>query len=460
MRSERNLEATFDFSPLDPRQAEIFATLNNVLKKCCKALDFATCDLTADVADDRGRKGMSAEQVVRFALVKQLYGWSYQQLYERVHDSIALRRFCSCEFEIVPKPSTLHENIKKLTAETFEEVNRLLLLHAKREGIEDGLKTRIDCTVVETNIHHPTDSSLLWDGIRVVTRMLIQGRKSFPEAGLAFKNRTRVCKKLAFEIANAKHTETKLPLYRELLGYGREVLGYGREGVKALRGLLAKEDRKEAARMAAKELEAIVQLLAQVIDQAHRRVIKGEQVPADEKVVSLFEPHTDIIEKGGRETEFGHKICVTVGKGNLVLGCQIEEGNPADSTLFKGVLLAHKEQYGYFPRTVALDGGFASADNAEWAKERGVEEISFTKRVGAKLRELLVPNPLQRMLAKFRAGVEAIISALKRGVGLGRCLWEGWESFRSYVWSGIAAHNLKLIARELLQRQRKAKART
>lgn len=459
MRKKRNDDAWLDFAPMDPEEIEKLEIMAKILKSADGLLDLLTIDLTEDVNPDLGREGMSAEQVLRMAIVKQMYGWSYKQLYSRVHDSIALRKFCGYEFTWVPKPQTLCENIKKIQPETFEAVNKALVKYARKAGIDDGLKVRIDTTTVETNIHHPTDSSLIRDGVVVITRMLHSARKIFPAAEISFHDRTRVVKKRVFNIANAKNDTQRLGPYQELIGFGKEVLGYARSATKKLQAIDGTQDIRTAARLVGTQLKEAAALLAKVIKQTKQRVIKGRHVPADEKVTSFFEPHTDIIEKGGRETVFGHKVCVTVGKGNLVLDAMIEPGNPADTEFFQAALDRHRKLYGYAPQSTAADGGFASKANAEYALSKGVVNVSFSKRVGKTLDELLPVPAVQKLLRKFRAGVEGIISALKRGVGLGRCLWKGWESFQSYVWSSIVAHNLKMLTATMFTRRRRRPAR-
>lgn len=448
-----------DFLVVDPKDKETFEIMDKILKSADRELDLVLADLTTGVDLSVGRTGMSAEQVLRMAIVKQIYGFSYQQLSARVADSNMLRKFCDYEWGAVPAAQTLQENIQKLRPETLEAVNRALVKYAKKEKVEDGRKVRIDTTAVETNIHHPTDSSLIWDGVRVITRMLRSAKSVFPDAGLTFHNRTRVVKKRVYAISNAKSAEERVKLYRELVSYAEEVLGYARDAVRKLKGLDGTEDTRQAARMVAAEIKEVADLLAKVIDQTKRRVFKDEKVPAEEKIVSLFEPHTDIIEKGGREPIFGHKVCLTVGKRNLVLDAMMDRGNPADTEFFPQALDRHRALYGYAPETVAADGGFASTENAEYALDRGVVNVSFSKRVSRAIERLLPGRALQKLLLKFRAGVEGIISALKRGVGLGRCLWKGWESFQSYVWSSLVAHNLKMLTDTVWKRRQRRLAR-
>jgi IS5 family transposase len=183
-----------------------------------------------------------------------------------------------------------------------------------------------------------------------------------------------------------------------------------------------------------------------VLEQTERRVFAGEKVHAREKLYSIFEDHTDIIQKGGRDTVFGHKICFGTGKSKMILDCIMERGNPNDTTYFRELLERHAENYGQAPWKTACDGGFYSKANADYAKEIGVRDVFFSKGTKKKLLDYVRSSWIYKQLRRFRNGVEACISWLKRCFGLERCNWSGWESFQSYVWSGIVAYNLNIIA--------------
>jgi IS5 family transposase len=188
-------------------------------------------------------------------------------------------------------------------------------------------------------------------------------------------------------------------------------------------------------------------LVERVIWQTERRVLHGESVPAAEKLVSLFEPHTDIIVKGAREVQYGHKLTLVSGRSGLILDALIEEGNPTDSQRFLPLLERHIEHYGTAPRQMAADGAYASHDNLTQAKARGVEDVAFHKKRGLSIEAMVKSHWVYRVLRNFRAGIEANISCLKRAYGLARCTWKGWEHFRAYVWSSVVAYNLALFAR-------------
>jgi IS5 family transposase len=246
-------------------------------------------------------------------------------------------------------------------------------------------------------------------------------------------------------IQRARTKEKRVPLYRDLLKVSGKVLGYAR----AARDVLA-DSAEEGLRRLAFELNRHRRLLERVVDQTERRVLRGESVPAGEKVVSIFEAHTDVIVKDGRDTLYGHKVFLTGGASGLVLDCVIRDGNPADSTLSTPMLQRQKEIYGRPPRQAALDGGFASKENLRAAKDLGVADVCFAKKRGLKVPDMVKSTWVYRKLRDFRAGIEGMISFLKRAFGLDRCTWRGELSFQSYVRSGVLAANLLTLARHTL----------
>jgi IS5 family transposase len=188
-------------------------------------------------------------------------------------------------------------------------------------------------------------------------------------------------------------------------------------------------------------------LIERIIAQTERRVLHGEAVAANEKIVSLFEPHADIIVKGGRDVQYGHKLNLTTGRSGLILDLVIEAGNPADSDRFLPMLKRHIAFYGEAPRQTAADGGFASRDNLVQAKALGVHDAAFHKKAGLRVIDMVKSNWVYRKLRNFRAGIESDISCLKRAYGLARCIWRGLDHFTAYVWSSAIAYNLALFAR-------------
>lgn len=442
----RRVVAEFDLfaAPVLPHEhAQELEAIDQILMANPDIARLIWKDLRGDETRRVGRPGLSAEQVLRAAIIKQMNGFSYEQLAFHLADSRSYMRFCGFTHPLtVPKKSALADNIKRISADTWEAINGRVVAYAEVDGIEDRRTVRIDPTVVESNIHHPTDNALLFDGVQTLARILGRARKSF---GVGFHDRTRRAKRRHMEITNARRQAQRIKPYKDLLKVTRETLRYAEAAVVRLRresGPLA-----GLAQRLADEIEHYMALVRQVVSQTERRVLHGESVPADEKLVSIFEPHTDIIRKDRRDTYYGHKVTLTGGKSGLILDWVVEDGNPADSTLFVRMLDRLHERYGRYPEQAAADGGLASKANLEEAKERGLEDVVFAKRRNLEVEDMASSTWVYRQLRNFRAGIEGMISFLKRVFGLSRCLWRGAESFASYVGASVVSANLLLLAR-------------
>jgi IS5 family transposase len=394
-----------------------------------------------------GARGMTAEQILRAAVVMRLYSFTYEDLAFHISDSRALRRFCRIGIADKGfKKSALNTNIKMISPQTWELISRDLLAYAKDEKIEKGRKARVDCTVVESNIHPPFDSVQLYDTVRVISRLLTKARDEF-RIKVVFTDHRRRAKKRMIGIQYAKGDKQRTPLYKDLLKVTRKTIGYAIQAEKAL----ARHCSADPLLLGLfSEIKHYGDLARKVYDQTFRRVVQGESVPADQKVFSIFEDHTDIIIKDRRDTYYGHKICLTGGASNLILDCVILEGNPADSELVETMLDRQNQIYGRYPLKVALDGGFASKDNLVKAKERKIKDVCFSKKRGLKETDMCRSDYVYKKLRQFRAGIESGISWLKRSFGLTRCTWKGFRSFKSYVLSSVVAANLLTIARKKL----------
>ena len=394
-----------------------------------------------------GARGMSAEQVLRAAVVMHLFDFTYEELAYHIFDSRSLRRFCLIGIADKGfKKSALNANIKKISADTWELIFQDLLGYAKDENIEKGRKVRIDSTVVESNIHKPFDSVQLFDCVRVLTRLLHKARDQYAST-LIFSDHQRRAKRRMVGIQYANGEKQRLPLYKDLLKITRKTIGYAERAEQTLHKLCSSDIQLLAL---ISQINHYSALAKQVYDQTYRRVIQGETVPADQKVFSIFEEHTDIIIKDGRDTYYGHKICLTGGASNLITDCVILEGNPADTDLVEQMLDRQQKIYGRYPLKVALDGGFASKDNLLKAKERKIKDVCFAKKRGLKEADMCRSNYVNKKLRQFRAGIESGISWLKRSFGLTRCTWKGFHSFKCYVLSSVVAANLLTMARKKL----------
>ena len=417
---------------------------NRILDAIATIYDLAMQDLSPRAKRRAGANGMSAEQVVRAAIIKQMFEFSYQDLAFHLLDSVSLRRFCLIGIgDKGFRKSVLCKNIKALSPQTWEGINRCVVQYAKDKGIEKGRQVRVDCTVVESNIHAPCDSTLLWDSVRVLTRIVTTAKEHFPRSGVALCDHTRRAKRRMLSIQHAKSQKQRKGKYLDLLKVTRKTIGYAQKTA----GIL--EHKPDLTAMATcNALKHYVDLALHVIDQTEKRVVHGQAVPASDKVVSIFEPHTDIIVKDRRDTFYGHKVCLTGGASNLIVDCVITDGNPADTTLTDMMLDRQNEIYGRYPLKVALDGGFASRDNLDAAKSKEIKDVCFAKKRGLKVEDMCRSQWVYDRLRRFRAGIESGISWIKRCFGFARCTWKGLRSFKSYVWASIVSANLLTIARK------------
>ena len=420
--------------------------ISQVLDQNPGILDLVFKDLVKYQRTDTGRDGMTAEQVLRCAILKQYRELTYEELAFHLEDSMAFRSFARLGRGQYPCGSALQDNIKAIVAETWEAVNRTLLEHAARRKVEKGRVVRVDSTVVESQIHHPTDSSLLLDGIRVITRLLQAGKALKPAPWYNFADHQRAAKKRGLQILNARKEQVRHQAYRELLSLALRVQGYARQAIAELQGFVGADlNETIAAHQILAQLERAVSLLKRVLSQTERRVIRGEKVPAGEKVVSFFECHTDVIVKGSRDTQYGHKVFLSGGRSGLILDCVIARGNPADAAMFPDLLSRQEAIYGRPPLKTAADGAFASGDNLRLAQGQGVRDVMFAKKRGLGVLAMVKSLWVYKKLRNFRAGIEANISRLKRAFGLDRCNWQGWPGFRQYVWSAVVSYNVLVL---------------
>lgn len=455
MRAIRNPQTAFSFQHTCSSAKKQWEKIDDILDANPQIAYLVWQDLnrTEDgkVKRSTGAKGMTAEQVLRVAIVKMREELSYRALFDRLDDSIALREFCRMPFGKIPAFTTLQENIKRIQPQTFQEINAIIIAYAVEVKVEDGKRIRIDSTAVEANIHHPTDSAQLWDCVRVLTRILHRVETEFDFLHGRFSDHTRVAKKLRYKINNTRGQDNRRPLYKRLIDTTQKTVAYAEQAIGELDPVRFKTfDELLIAGALRSALEEFTPLAKRVIDQSTRRVLDGEQVPAEDKVVSIFEPHADIIVKGQREVVYGHKIFLTAGKSNLILDCAVEKGNPNDGEQFMPALERHQERFDEAPKDVATDGGFASKTNGEDARGLGVQNVAFSALKGNTLSDLVQSTRVYKQLRKWRAGIEGIISAVKRAFGLDRCNWRGYESFQAYVHLAVLAFNLQTLARHLL----------
>ncbi len=445
----KNSEKQMPLMPpqIDHPQAEELSAISCILDRNPIIYDLALQDLSTTIQkSNAGAKGMTAEQVVRAAIVKQMFQFSYLDLAFHLTDSVSLRRFCFIGIADKGfKKSVLCNNIKAISPKTWEAINRCLVSFAKKEGIEKGREVRMDCTVVESNIHAPSDSTLLWDSVRVLARMLQKAKDLIPKSGVRFQDHTRRAKRRMLNIQYAKSKKQRKLHYIDLLKVTHSTVAYAHRAIDLLQ-----YNHDLVAMMLSLDLKRTVDLALRVIDQTEKRILQGLTVPACEKIVSIFEPHTDIIVKDRRDTFFGHKICLAGGHSNLIIDCTIEDGNPADTDLVENMLNRQNEIYGRYPLKTALDGGFASKANLDIAKGMKIKDVCFAKKRGLQVEDMCRSQWVYKRLRRFRAGIEAGISWIKRCFGFSRCTWKGLRSFKSYVWASVVSANLLTLARKQL----------
>ncbi len=394
-----------------------------------------------------GRPGLSGEQTLRLLIVRQLTGWTYAELAFHLLDSLTYRAFCRLS-ALVPTPSrsALAATLRRVSPRALATLNDQLVTSAPGRAVEPAQTVRMDATVVPVAIHPPTDSSLLLDAIRVLDRLL---RRSEAAAGFtAYHRHLRRAKRRAVEIPHLAlpATTRRRQCYRELLQYTAATASYATCALAHLEALSSTPGRARVHRA----LTELLPRVAQVIDQTTRRVLHGEAVPADEKLVSLFEAHADVLVKDRRATYYGHKIFLTTGRSGLILDCAIPQGNPGDVTWAVPLVRRLTRVVGHGPRQVSMDGAFASKENLATLKGRGVADVCFAKKRGLAVRDMVRSAWVYDKLRRFRAGIESGISLLKRVFGLARCVWKGAHGFHAYVRTAVFAANLLVLARARL----------
>src|SRR6185436_936861 len=442
MRVERTIQASiFDLFARHEIGRELKA-MSEWLDGHGDLLRLVSEDLRREGLKETGRQGLSAESVLRCALLKQHRQLSYEELAFHLEDSSSFRAFARLALSWTPKKSVLHKTISAIRAGTFEAVNRALLLSAREEKIERGKMVRLDSTVTAALMHEPSDSSLLWDAVRVMVRLLAEADGLVGGVGLSWRDHRRAAKKRARKIQFTRGRPGRVKLYRELITITEATLAYLDEAARRLT-----EVGGPAVAVWQARFSHYRPLVWRIVAQTRRRVLDDEPVAAGEKLVSLFESHADIIVKGSRDVAYGHKLNLTTGKSGLILDLVIEAGNPADSERLLPMLERHIAFHGEAPLQAAADGGFASRNNLTKAKAFGVRDMAFHKKGALRIEDMVRSRWVYRKLRNFRAGIEAGISCLKRAYGLARCTWRGLDHFRAYVWSSVVAYNLALFTR-------------
>jgi transposase, IS5 family len=408
-----------------------------------------------------GRRGLTPQQVLRSLILRRVKNWDYRELRERIADGVTLRQFTEFNCRRVPKHHAFHRDFNRLTPDTLKAVNDLVVQAAVGLGLEDGTKLRVDTTVVETDIHHPTDNTLLWDVVRVITRLvgrLAEALKCRRFQG--FCNRTRAARRRMQAIqrmTSRQRQGRQTPAYRMLIGIAEQVVESARRVLQDTSKASSKDLFVDFAVTGLREeIEHYCGLGVRVINQARRRILDGEQVANDEKIYSIFEPHTDLIMRGKVRTpvEFGHKVFLAESAKGLITQYKVLNGNPSDVGHVAPSLKFHKKAFGHAPDVYGADRGFFSEQNVASCARSGVRVVSIPQRGGKRApeREAYERSAVFKKGQCFRAGIEGRISVLSRGRGMKRCLAEGSERFELWVGAAVLANNLMVIAALLTKR--------
>ena len=437
MRETRNAQATLFDHYAKHKFGRQLEKLSALLDDYPQILELVARDFDKPNVASTGACGLSLESILRCLVLKQTTQLSYHKLAFYLCDSPTYRAFARLRAGQSPSKSSLQATVRRIQPDTLSQIHRLLMSDwlTQDKGSLDTL--RIDSTVVDSNIAPPLDSGLLEDGVRVLSRLMANSR-SCTGVKIRFVDQRKRSKSLAFRIFHAKKPE-KNRLYPDLIRCAEIALNQTAKAIEQV-ARQAMDDKK--AKVWIDEVEHYRGLLLRIIDQTQRRVFHGESVPASEKLVSLFEPHTDIIAKSPRKIQYGHKVNLATEQHGLITYFNIEDGNPADATLYRPVLDACEADYQDTPESVVADGGYASHDNVRQARQRGVKRAVFNKPSGLGLHEMGVKEKTFVALRNFRAGIEGNISELKRVFGLDRARWKGQEGFNAYVWSSVLSYNL------------------
>lgn len=406
----------------------------------------------------RGRKQTPAEVVLRMLVLKHARNWSFETLEREVRVNLVYREFTRVGTEKVPDAKVVGKIAQVIGPEVVAELHRRIVELARENGVASGRKMRVDTTVVETNIHYPTDSSLLGDGARVLTRLMKRACEQVGGLAERVRDRMRSVRRKVVAIAVSSRQkgpqgdERRRQLYGELLTLARKVVRQAGRVTKEIGGLSRRKQRQ--ATTVVEQIGTMSDRVRQVIRQAKARVFGGDTKVPD-KLVSVFEPHTEIIRKGkaSKPTEFGKMVKVQEAEHQIITAYEVYEKRPSDSDLLVESVERHQECFGRTPDLVAADAGFYSAANEKRLEEIGVKRISVPNRnTRSEARREKQKQRWFKRGQRWRTGCEGRISVLKRRHGLTRCLYRGQSGMERWVGLGVIADNLISMGRVLTTR--------
>jgi IS5 family transposase len=409
-----------------------------------------------------GRPGTPVEVVLRLLVVRRLHGWSYEKVEHFVSDSLVLRQFCRVYLKKVPDDTTLLRWAQIIAPATLAALNERVVVLARQLAVTRGRKLRLDSTVVETTLHHPSDSSLLADGVRVRSRALRRARAVLGSGAASlgktlFRTRRRSARRLVQSLHRLGRRKGEAAAEAMRQAYAKLIVVTRKTCAQATRVGTARRERPEPpAQRLARQLDTFLPRVARAIAQAVRRVLQGETVPAGEKIVSLFEPHTQIIvrHKAGKPVEFGRKLWLEEVEGGIVGGWRLLDQPGQDVAHLMPSIVAHQARFGRPPWLVTGDRGVFSPENERRAKAAGVARVVLPAAGKvAPERARIEQQRWFRRGFRFRAGIEGRISVLQRCYGLDRCPDHGEDGLGRWIGWGIITGNLERIARAVAARQ-------
>jgi IS5 family transposase len=393
--------------------------------------------------------------VLRLLLLKHVRNWSFDTLEREVKMNLAYRDFTRIGLGKVPDAKTLARIAQLLGGEVIAKLHERLVAIAQEKGAVRGRKMRVDTTVVETNIHYPTDSSLLGDGARVLTRTMKKIEKQAGKLKRKVRDRTRSVNKRVRAIAMASRQraagseERRQKQYRELLRYSRQILNDTRRVMQEIEEMSTR--RKKGLRRLAGNLSTMADRVRQVAKQAKTRVFEGiTQMPG--KIVSLFEPHTEIIRKGkaSKPTEFGKLVQLQEAESQIITHYEVFEERPSDRELLLSSVEAQARKLGRVPQLVTADAGFYSKAQERAVQEKGVKWVAVPNRsTGSLERKKLEKRRWFKKAQRWRTGCEGRISVLKRRHGFSRCRYRGLDGMKRWIGLAVLADNLINIGKVL-----------
>lgn len=462
MRPKFNQQAQFNFQPSPLKITSEYYAQYEVISKILDAnpriVEAVHADIHQPVESELDPETgvvqyrCSTETVLRLIICLIVERCSLRRIVIRVDDSNFLRHFVRIHNDPMIDFTTLARLRNRIRPETWKRIHKLLNQWAQRNGRLAGDKLRLDTTAVETNIHWPTDSALLWDSYRVLARLVSRLRKQ--DARLVGEQRLhpRRARRLYLKIARqargrAGRTDTLKPLYSKLIQQVESLLHW-------VDGTLARAVRRVAVDAALQTLLDRLRhyrgLGQRVVDQARRRTLHGQAVANDQKLFSIFEPHTELLKRGKtvRNIEFGHMVQIQQVSTKFITGYQVFEHKPVESLQLEAALESHKALFGEYPDEATADKGYAPSAAQRERLEDKVEHLAIGQagRLSQADRQR-EHTPRFRLAQRFRAGVEGTISFLKRALGLARCLSKGWSHYAAAVGAALFVHNLLVLAR-------------